>query len=131
MSIVMSMLDHITLIADFEKPSDFNGLIYGKFGKYWRFAVKENDDYMCTAVGELFETEHSIKMAAFDYAVEIWNINPDKIHQKFKLAKSGLNITQEEIGAVQAAKDSLRHSTSEMDQMTWFYLDGLLSKLTK
>lgn len=130
MSITIEMLENKTNIVDFDQPCDFDGLIYGKFGKYWRFAVKE-DGIMCCFVGELFTTENNIKMAAFDYAVNFWNVNPDKIPQKFKLARSGLNITQEEIGAIQTARDNLKHSVSEMDQMTWFYLDSLLSKLTK
>ena len=130
MSITIEMLESKTNVVDFDQPCDFDGLIYGKCGKYWRFAVKE-DKGLCRHVGELFESEYAIKMAAFDYAVNIWNANPDKIPQKFKLAKLGLNITQEEIGAIQTAKDNLKHSVSEMDQMTWFYLDSLISKLTK
>ena len=130
MSCIKSQIEHLTKIADFNKPSSCDSLFYGKWGKWWRFAVQEQGE-TDGFVGDLFETEHAIKMSAFDYANEIWGISPDRIPQKYKLAKSGLNITQEEIGAIQTAKDNLKHSLSETDQMTWFYLDSLLSKLTK
>ena len=130
MTCIKSQIEHVTKIADFNKPSSCDALVYGKWGKWWRFAVVEYGK-VDGFVGPLYETEHAVKMAAFDYAVDIWNIDPDKIPQKFKLAKSGLNITQEEIGAIQTAKDNLKHSVSDVDQMTWFYLDSILSKLTK
>ena len=102
-------------------------LLTCKIGDLWRFAVVDQCYKNMSAVGKPYTSEKALLLDAYDYAVMSWQATPtDPIFLEYKKT-----ATTEEIGAVEHAISVLGKSSSEFDEMSAFYLQNLLKKLTE
>ena len=102
-------------------------LLTCKIGDLWRFVVVGQCFKNMTEVGKYYTSEKDLLSDAYDYAVEIWQTTPTD-PQWLRYKKTA---TTEEIGAVEHAISVLGKSSSEFDEMSTFYLQSLLKKLTE
>ena len=102
-------------------------LLTCKIGDLWRFVVVDQRFKNMTEVGKYYTSEKDLLVEAYDYAVTSWQTTPtDPIFLAYKKT-----ATTEEIGAVEHAISVLGKSSSEFDEMSTFYLQNLLKKLTE
>ena len=98
-----------------------------KIGDLWRFVVVDQCYKNMSEVGKPYTSEKALLLDAYDYAVMSWQATPTD-PQWLRYKKTA---TTEEIGAVEHAIKTLGKSSSEFDEMSAFYLQNLLKKLTE
>ena len=98
-----------------------------KIGDLWRFVVVDQCYKNMSEVGKPYTSEKALLVDAYDYAVDSWQTTPTDP----QWLRHKRTATTEEIGAVEHAISVLGKLSSEFDEMSAFYLQNLLKKLTE
>lgn len=127
--------DSIKLVASFNKDDlDFKNMYVAKFGKYFRFVQIDKRSDHVWSVGDPCLTLKSIMSCAYNYLNGVWGFKEEEVTEEVKkahqLAVLGFEITREEIGAIEYARDRFASpDQSEMAEINAYYLSKLLKKL--
>lgn len=128
--------ENIKLVATFESNGlDFKSMYIAKYGKFYRFVqIDSTLSNHVWSVGEPYNSIKDIMSDAYIYLKSIWSFKDEEITEEVKKAHQtamlGFEITKEEIGALEYARDIFSSpNQSEMAEINAYYLTKLLKKL--